>query len=225
MLANIPAIAVVFNDKDVISTDREKVLDADLIELRIDMFEDLDAVENIFATAKEKFNLPILCTIRSTKEGGKKEIPNRLNLYEKLIPYCDFFDIEIFSHEAKPLRQLTKKNKIKLIASYHRFDITPSMDELEKVFKKALNIEADIIKIATMINTKKDMETLLLFTLKHKDDKVIVIGMGQRGIPTRVINPVFGSLITYASLNTISAPGQIPLEDMVKIFRILGLRK
>lgn len=225
MLSNIPAIAVVLTDIDVLSIEREKLSYADLIELRVDMFENLDKVEDIFAITKEKFSLPILCTIRSLKEGGKKPIENRLSIYEKLTPYCEFFDIEFFSDEAFLLRQLSEKNKIKLIGSYHRFDFTPSLDDLERVFEEGMKLNADIIKIATMVNEKKDLETLLVFTLKHKHDKVVVIGMGEKGIPTRVINPVFGSLITYATVNKVSAPGQLSLEDIVSIFRRLGLRK
>ncbi|MCX8034215.1 MAG: type I 3-dehydroquinate dehydratase, partial [Thermodesulfovibrio sp.] len=72
--------------------------------------------------------------------------------------------------------------------------------------------------------SRDDLETLLLFTLKHKNDKIVTIGMGEKGIPSRIINPVFGSLITYASLKTKSAPGQLLLSDMINIFRTLGLR-
>lgn len=223
-LKHIPAIALVLNDVDVFSLNESSLEGADLIELRVDMFENLQKIEKVFVAAKKKFNLPILCTIRSPKEGGKKEIPNRLNLYQQLIPYCDFFDIEIFSLEIADLRKISFQNNIKLIASYHRFDLTPPLIDLEKVFEEGKKFAADIIKIATMVNDIGDAEQLLYFTIKHKKDNIIVIGMGDKGRLTRIVNPVFGSLITYASLNTTSAPGQIPLPDMVKIFKEIGIR-
>ncbi|MGB9891089.1 type I 3-dehydroquinate dehydratase [Thermodesulfovibrio yellowstonii] len=224
LLQNIPAIAVVLKDKDVLSIPKEELKGADLIELRVDMFEKTENISDIFETAKRKYNLPLLCTIRLPEEGGKREIKNRVEIYQAVIPFCNFFDIEIFSNEAPFLRQLSIKNNITLIGSYHNFINTPSMEQLEEVFDRGKTMGMDIIKIATMVNGKKDMETLLYFTLRHKLDRIIVLGMGQQGIPSRIINPVFGSMITYASLNEISAPGQIHLKDMFHIFKVMGLR-
>ncbi|MCS7203567.1 MAG: type I 3-dehydroquinate dehydratase [Thermodesulfovibrio sp.] len=222
---NIPAIAVILIDKDVLKLEPRSLEDADLLELRVDMFEDLSRTEEIFLIAKKKFRLPLLCTVRSPKEGGKKEIKNRLEIYKRVLSYCELFDIEIFSEEAEKLREITKNRGIKLIASYHRFDITPSVEELDRIFKEGKKLNADIIKIATMVNVREDLEKLLIFTLKYKEENIIVVGMGEKGIPSRIINPLFGSLITYAALNTISAPGQIYLQDIVNIFKIFGLRK
>lgn len=223
-LKNIPSIAVVLTDDDVKSVIKTDLLDADIIELRVDMFKKINNVEGVFILAKDKYNLPLICTVRSPNEGGKKIIKNRLTIYEKVMPYCSFFDIEIFSNEAAHLKQLTKESNLKLIGSYHNFKNTPSIDELEKVFHRGKSLGLDIIKIATLVNEKEDLEKLLLFTLNHKKDKIIVLGMGEYGIPSRVINPVFGSMITYASLNEPSAPGQITLRELSKIFNILGLR-
>lgn len=227
-LKNLPAIAVVLKDKDILSFSKEELNGADLIELRVDMFQDTENIENIikiFDLAQKKYDLPLLCTIRLPKEGGRKEVQNRLSIYEAVLHYCSFFDIEIFSEEVSPLKELTRKANLSLIGSYHNFEYTPKLEELETVFDIGKKLGIDIIKIATMVNDKKDLETLLLLTLKHKEDKIIVLGMGHKGTPSRVINPVFGSLITYASLNEASAPGQLSLSDMLRIFRILGLRK
>ncbi len=227
-LKNIPAIAVVLKDEDVLSFSKEELNGADLIELRVDMFQDTENIENItkiFDLAQRKYDLPLLCTVRLPKEGGRKEIKNRLSIYEAVLPFCSFFDIEIFCEEVSLLKELTRKANLSLIGSYHNFEYTPKLDELETVFDIGKKLGIDIIKVATMVNDKKDLETLLLLTLKHKEDKIIVLGMGHKGIPSRIINPVFGSLITYASLNEASAPGQLSLNDVFRIFRILGLRE
>jgi 3-dehydroquinate dehydratase type I len=223
-IRNIPAIAVVLTDREVHSLNREDLSGADIIELRVDMFESLNNIEEVFTLAIEKFKLPIILTVRAPSEGGKREILNRLTIYERLINYSDFVDIEILSNEVLPLRKMSKEYGKIMICSYHRFDLTPSIDELERISEKAKSLDADIIKIATMVNYKSDLEALLNFTLNHKNDKIIVIGMGIKGVPSRVINPVFGSLITYANITVSSAPGQIHLKDMVHIFKTLGLR-
>lgn len=224
VLKNIPAIAVVLTDKDVFSLSEEDLKGADLIELRVDMFSQIENIEDIFALAKRKYGLPLLCTVRLPSEGGKKEIKNRLNIYENVIHFCSFFDIEIFSDEVFLLKKLIDGSDISLIGSYHNFINTPSLEDLEKIFERAKFLDIDIIKIATMVKEEKDLEKLLYFTIKHKNDKVIVLGMGQKGIPSRIINPVFGSIITYASLTEASAPGQIHLKDILHIFKVIGLR-
>jgi len=223
-IRNIPAIAVVLTDREVSSLQREDLSGADIIELRVDMFESINNIEEVFTLAIEKFKLPIILTVRAPSEGGKREFLNRLTIYERLINYSDFVDIEILSNEVLPLRKMSKEYGKIMICSYHRFDLTPSIDELERISEKAKSLDADIIKIATMVNYKSDLEALLNFTLNHKNDKIIVIGMGIKGVPSRVINPVFGSLITYANITVSSAPGQIHLKDMVHIFKTLGLR-
>lgn len=223
-LKNIPAIAVVLRDNDVLTIEKQEISQADLIELRIDLFEHIENIEHIFREAKEKFNLPILATVRHPLEGGKREFNNREEIYKKALPYSDFVDLEILSEDTLSIKQLVKEQDKILIASYHRFDLTPSIDELEDVFKNGQRLEADIVKIATMVHNSSDLETLLLFTLKHKKDNIVVIGMGEKGVPSRIINPIFGSLITYASLREASAPGQINLKDLVKIFKTLGIR-
>lgn len=53
-LINVPAIAVVLNDRDVLSLDRKLLTEVDLIELRVDMFENTQEVEEIFFYCKNK---------------------------------------------------------------------------------------------------------------------------------------------------------------------------
>ena len=222
---NNPAIAVVMQDEDVLSVPPDRLKGADLIELRVDMFKNPHRYKEIFSMAKSKYELPILCTVRAVNEGGRREIKDRLKIYLEIADYCSFFDIEIFSEECEDLRKITRQRNITLIGSYHNFNCTPEEKALESIFQRGRAIGVDILKIATMVNSRADLERLLLFTLKHKDEGIIVIGMGQKGVPSRVVNPIFGSLLTYASLNEASAPGQINLKEMVYIFERLEIRK
>lgn len=220
-LKKFPTIAIVLNDRDVISLTKEEIKDADIIELRIDLFENIEKIEDIFHEAKERFDLPLIATIRIPQEGGGKNFENRVDHYRKILDYVQFIDVEIFSEDAKIIREVAKEaNKI-LITSYHCFQYTPNIEKLREILIAGKKLGGDIIKIATMIQNVSDLETILLFTLQHKEENIITIGMGDKGIPSRIINPLFGSLITYASLHKASAPGQIPLKEMVKIFQTL----
>lgn len=226
-LKNPPYIACAINDRDVLTLDRKALIATDIIELRIDMFEDIGQrhVKEIFNTAKDKFSKPIIATIRDVSEGGYRQIIDRLSLYETVLPFSDIVDIEINAEIFKNVKKLCEDSKTSLIGSYHNFDKTPDDDFLERVFKKAKDLGADIIKIAVMPECKEDMFRLIEFTLRHKKEQIITMAMGDLGLPTRILNPVIGSIITYGYINSPSAPGQLSIKEIDHIFRILKLRK
>ena len=83
-------------------------------------------------------------------------------------------------------------------------------EELEKYIKEnydveVLTIKCDISKVAYMPKNKKDVINLLEAVSEIKDFPIIAISMGKLGIITRI----FGSVITFASAKSSSAPGQI----------------
>ena len=76
----------------------------------------------------------------------------------------------------------------------------------------------DIIKIATnVINDNDNIELVKLLINKDKD--IIVLGMGEKGKITRIISPLLGGYLTFASVDgNISASGQISLSDLIHIY-------
>ena len=77
----------------------------------------------------------------------------------------------------------------------------------------------DIAKIAVMPKTMKD--TLTILELSSKEDDLIAISMGELGKYTRIITPLFGSPITYATGGKPSAPGQLEIEKTRLILKEL----
>jgi 3-dehydroquinate dehydratase-1 len=225
-LFKIPSIACALNDRDVLTLESSQLESADIIELRVDMFENIEErhILKIFRTVKERLNKPIIATIRDTSEGGQKEIKDRINLYKIVLPFSDFIDIEINSDIYEDIKKLCAENRKTLIGSYHNFLFTPDNNALEEIFLKGKNSGCDIVKIAVMPNNKEDMLRLIEFTLKHRKDPIITMSMGEIGLPTRVFNPIFGSLITYGYINTPSAPGQLSIREISQIFKMLKVR-
>ncbi len=224
--SNIPSIACALNDRDVLTLERPQLEPADIIELRVDMFENMDEkhILKIFKTVKERFNKPIIATIRDVSEGGQKEIKDRINLYKIVLPFSDFVDIEINSEIFEDIKKLCTENQKTLIGSYHNFLLTPDSNTLESIFLKGKDSGCDIVKIALMPNNKEDMLRLIEFTLKHRKDPIITMSMGEIGLPTRIFNPILGSLITYGYINTPSAPGQLSIREISQIFKMLKVR-
>jgi 3-dehydroquinate dehydratase type I len=226
-LKNPPYIACAINDKDVITLNSKVLIPADIIELRVDMFEETEPkhVIEIIKIAGNKFDKPKIVTIRDISEGGSKNIINRLSLYEAVLPFSDIIDIEINAEIFDDVKKLCERFSATLIGSYHNFETTPDDVFLEEVFKKGRILGADIIKIAVMPQCKEDILRVVEFTLRHKKDKIVTMSMGDLGLPTRILNPVVGSIITYGYINSPSAPGQLSISEIDHIFRVLKIRE
>ena len=226
-LGEVPHIAGVLTDTDVININHDVLNTADIIELRVDLFGKLttEHIEMIFKLARDKFKKPLIGTIRSIKEGGQKEIPDRLGLYRTIIPLSDMVDVEIGSDDIiGEIGKICIEDKKLLIGSYHNFDSTPGDDMLDKIVSKGKSLGADIVKIAVTAEENDDVVRLAVFTNKHRDEGLITISMGDRGLSSRIFSPLFGSLITYGYVTHPSAPGQLSVSELLYIFRRLKVR-
>ncbi|MDI6729552.1 MAG: type I 3-dehydroquinate dehydratase [Thermodesulfovibrionales bacterium] len=226
-LGEVPLIAGVLTDTDVLTINKDSLNPADLIELRVDMFEDisLEHIENIFRSARENFKKPIIATVRDVKEGGQWEISDRLGIYRAVVPLSDVIDVEIGSEDIlTETKKLCNTYRKLLIGSYHNFEFTPDGGFLDNIVARGKKLGVDIVKIAAMAKDREDMIRLAFLTQRHKESGIITMSMGDNGLPSRVFNPLFGSLITYGYINHPSAPGQLSASELMYIFRRLKMR-
>jgi len=191
---------------------------ADIIELRIDFVSDLDLKKLIDAAEK-----PIIVTNRRKSENGnfKGTEGERLSLLKKAIELgADYVDIEI---NADYKQIIKNKKKSKIIVSYHNFKETPT--NLDEVYNNLISAKADIIKIATKANKLSD-NLKILELIKKSDKPIITICMGELGEISRILAPLYGSFLTFASLEKgkESAQGQIPAETLRNIYRVNDIK-
>ena len=219
-----PLIAVPLTDREILS-DNLPLDGADLIELRVDMFRDLSEtyVRDIIGKAKSRLGKPIIVTIRSYDEGGAVELSDkeRKSLFKSIIEHADAVDIEIDSEIFGSIVKLAHKKKKASIGSFHDFQKTPPYDDIAAIIKKARSFRADIAKIAVMPTGPDDLRTITDITLRHYDAGLITIAMGEIGMAARIFLPMIGSLMTFASYETPTAPGQLSLEAMQDFFYAL----
>ena len=217
-------IAVVFDDRVTAGEIKKlKKTGAFIAELRFDLFSRFDTA-HVLDQIRKAGSLPKIATIRSRIEGGKWKFSEaeRLKLFRIVIPKVDRVDIELSSRKIlKTVIKMARKHKTKVIVSYHNFKKTPSDVELEKIIRAARRSGADIVKIATFIKTERDLLSLIRLTLRHADQKVIVIGMGPKGAVSRILFPGLGSLFTYVSLKQAVAPGQFSYFETARLFKSL----
>jgi len=220
-LGQIPRIAVSIADTENAKTIKSKSID--LLELRVDRFQKINpAYVSEVIKSRKKIGPPLILTIRNKKEGGDKSIPDRirLQLFNIAIPLVNAVDIELNSAILNQVIKIAHKFKKVIIISYHNFKTTPNIKALETITSKAKRKGADIVKIATKANDKKDIIRLLEFTLRHKEKNLISISLGNIGAISRLYFPAMGSLLTYAYLDKPFGLGQLPLDILQKQLRL-----
>jgi len=214
-------IAVPLTDKNFEENLRVcKELGADIVELRVDMFEDKDPqkVKELIEKV-QKEGLKTILTIRSEKEGGK-HVENRIELFRALSPISDYTDLELSSLSLiSEVRDITKAHGKKLILSYHDFEKTPPKWVIREIFREARRWGAEITKVAVKANSYRDVSELLCVGKEEEGEKIL-IAMGNIGKISRLAGFVFGSVISYAYVGFAVAEGQIPLEEMVRLRKL-----
>lgn len=219
ILGRVPCVAASITDKTshhvLLRAKREGL---DIAEMRVDLFFSYSIFHLLKEAARFSKVLPVLATVRSSREGGRWNKPERvrLALYEALIPAVDAIDIELSSKKILKLavRKAEKHGKT-IVLSYHNFKHMPSPAELKTILKKAKDSGANIVKIAAQAKNSADVRTLAEFTEKNQKSNLITIAMGEQGTLSRVLFPSLGSLITFAHLGNSSAPGQLDLKTTV----------
>lgn len=218
----VPRIAAVILDgkdrKAIVAAKRDG---ADLLELRIDCFKrhDTDYIRKIIKDVRAE-KLPVIATIRSKAEGGKRNLKDgeRLRIFKAIMPLVDAIDIELSSKRIlKDVIKEAHRFKKRVIVSYHSFRNTPAEGQLSAIIKNSRKAGGDIVKIAAFAKDKRDITRLASLTASHND--IITIAMGRLGIVSRLFFPMLGSLLAYCSVTKSSAPGQMPLKTAAKLLK------
>ncbi|MFX1519487.1 MAG: type I 3-dehydroquinate dehydratase [Promethearchaeota archaeon] len=200
---------------------------ADLIEFRLDYLDVIDYGE--LKKLLEKMKSPVILTIRREDEGGKfkGDEEERKELFKKCIELRpSFIDIELSSPFLnEDLVDFAKTNGVKIIGSYHSFQDTPPPHILLKKIDIASRLDLDVVKVVTYANEIEDNLTVLSLhsaAKKYlKEIGIVAFCMGEKGLISRVLCPLFGSKFTFASLGAPTALGQITLQKMRQIQELL----
>jgi len=207
----------------------------DLLEWRVDAFNspiDSDTCLDALTALRDIIgDLPLIFTHRSHGEGGYAEVPadKRESVIAAAIRsgYVDLIDIELSNDELfiRNISKATKDSGLQLILSYHDFETTPDSDVIVETLFNARSQGADIAKVAVMPQEFGDVLTLMGAALQARKNglkiPMIAISMGTVGGLTRVAGKRFGSDITFASSQSVSAPGQIPIEKLRQTLALL----
>lgn len=199
---------------------------ADIVEWRCDYFDGvfdknraLEALEVVSNNIGEK---PLLCTFRSSNEGGEQAITSEkyIELYVILMQtgLVDMVDVELFAGDelVEAIIAKAKEYNVKVIISNHDFDKTPGDEDIRNRLIKMQSLGGDIAKIAVMPKNNADVLRLMSITRSTKDEcmniPVITMSMAAKGVISRISGEIFGSDVTFGAVTDISAPGQININ-------------
>ena len=224
----VPIVGVT---KEEILEEARTVVDlpADLVEWRVDWFEDALVEDKVVAVLQELREalgeIPILFTFRTKNEGGEKAIAQER--YVSLLmcvaksKLVDLLDVEVFFGDfVKQLIADIHDARTKVVGSNHDFAKTPPKGEMISCLKEMQEKGADIPKLAVMPQCEEDVKELMTATKEmvdvYADRPIVTMSMGELGKPSRIEGELFGSAITFGSAKKASAPGQIEVIALRK---------
>ncbi|HEW3595137.1 TPA: type I 3-dehydroquinate dehydratase [Streptococcus pneumoniae] len=204
--------------------DATRYLDADIIEWRADYLPK-EAILQVAPAIFEKFaGRELVFTLRTRSEGGEIDLSPEeyIHLIKEVAQFYqpDYIDFEYYSYKDVFEEMLDFPN---LVLSYHNFQETP--ENMMEILSELTILNPKLVKVAVMAHTEQDVLDLMNYTRGFKtlnpEQEYVTISMGKAGKVSRITADVTGSSWSFASLDEVSAPGQISLASMKKIREIL----
>ncbi len=209
--------------------------DLDLVEWRVDHFEQVSDTGQVLDAARRIADAlggkPVLFTFRTAAEGGLQAITPEdyaeLNIAVARSGLVDLVDVELYLDREQGDRVIAAAHEagVKVVVSNHDFEATPPREEIVARLRAMQDRGADIPKIALMPRDPGDVLTLLAATYEmasqHADRPILTMAMAGPGVISRMAGEVFGSCATFAMVGQASAPGQVPVEELQPVLRLL----
>lgn len=194
---------------------------ADLIEVWIDYLPPETDARSIAACCSK----PLIVVNKPRREkglwkGSEKQRIERLQQFAVLgVAYIDIgIDTDL-----KLIQKLIKaKKRTKIIISYHNFKNTPEAKVLQQKVRRALNLGADVVKVATFARKPSDNLTVLNLLGKIKKPMAAMC-MGEHGKISRMVGLALGSHFTFVALDESkkSVPGQMTVKEYKTVDSLL----
>ena len=191
---------------------------ADCVELRLDLFEEPFDLPTLL---RERGDMPVVATLRPPSEGGRSALraPDRLKrLVQAAELGAEYVDVEWDAVTPEVLRAVRGAGA-QVIVSRHDFRGMP--DLAGEWWHQLAQLDADVVKVVGACHDVCDSLTVLR-ALQRATRPTIAIGMGEAGLPTRILALRSDMcLLTYAAPNDGigTAPGQISVSDLRDVYR------
>jgi len=214
-----PRICAVITGSDTDAIKKNESL-SDLFELRMDL------VGEGWHKLVPHLHRPWIATMRDISHRGKFAGSEEQRINELMRAVELGAAIVDFELDSPALNETVKriKGNARCLISYHNWDETPPPEQLSVIVKQQLAAGAAICKVVTMAGDIEDNPPLLELPGRFPGIDVISFAMGPAGALSRILSPLAGGYLTYASMNDGggSAPGQLSVELLRRIYRTMA---
>jgi 3-dehydroquinate dehydratase/shikimate dehydrogenase len=191
------------------------------VELRLDSLRNMAERKAFLRWLSEQRRLPtMIATCRAHSDNGQfaGSLESQLAvLTEAVRSGCGWCDVGVETAsrmDPGELRQLLAPAKI--IISLHHFHGVPA--NLRRLLKDLERHDGDAMKIAVRCQNLADARRLLELSRGRKD--LVVIPMGWATFSARILALREGSALAFASVEEATAPGQLSIEELRKVYRL-----
>ncbi len=205
----------------------------DLVELRVDCLTQDERLH--FRRFPEAANIPCILTIRRNTDGGKflEGEGSRIALMARGLAFADTDRRKNFAYvdleedlQVPSIEEAARAFGTRIIRSVH--NMTEPETRIKERVQKLRRTNDEIAKIAFMPRSLSDVTNLFREAKHCTGMEYILIAMGPFGLPSRVLAPVLGSLITFASAeettrNAQNSLGQLDPVTLNEIYHIRSI--
>ncbi|WP_189260402.1 type I 3-dehydroquinate dehydratase [Trueperella pyogenes] len=212
---------------------------ADVVEFRLDFLLAAHPGLDVAVTGREllrelfsSLSVPILLTVRTMAQGGEVDLtPFRYRvllatlldilMQEEFPAQRVGLDLEFTSDATPDLAARAVELGYTPVISHHEWAETPDCEVMYVMLEDMLAVPSAIPKLAVMASNEDDTTNLLDVTKQVSIDsgrKIITIAMGQAGVRSRLEGWKYGSVATFATAGSATAPGQPAIGDLLAMF-------
>lgn len=213
--------------QNVVKTIEKNQKNYDMFEVWVDYIEDsspiiLNLVKDLSSKLGDRL---IIVFRRKNGETIRMPLEQRLEIIQQLSFTKTFVDLDI-EKQKSDLEEISRlRLRPNMILSFHDYEKTPRTSTLVNIIDDMHMYQPTIYKIATLCQTEKQALALLhlLLDLKEQGKRCIILGMGQKGMSTRIFGTLWGNEIAFVpeNGNEKSAPGQLTKKQLENVFAIV----
>jgi 3-dehydroquinate dehydratase / shikimate dehydrogenase len=190
------------------------------VELRLDWLSDDGEITHFLAQlAASRPRATLIATCRRHEAGGRYRgtvAKQLVHLAEALSAGCAWYDLEIETiRQCPPELVDVLLGDGRQLASAHFFRGMPA--SLARVAAELTRYHPDAIKIAAQCDSLADSRKLLEFA--QKKPNIVAVPMGDAALPARFLALRRKGAFAYAPVEHATAPGQISLDEMKRLYR------